>query len=91
MALYIADFIKFLRERDLHESLPHAKAHFVNQLPYIIKIYTNNNTSHHENNQRFIADPVARRQWEREARRQEVCAALTELAAKSQQPAIDPF
>lgn len=91
MALYIADFIKFLRERDLHESLPHAKAHFVNQLPYIIKIYTNNNTSHHENNQRFIADPVARRQREQEARRQEVCAALTELAAKSQQPAIDPF
>jgi len=93
MERYIADFIKFLRERDLCETLPHAKAHFVNQLPYIIKIFTNNTNhpSYHENNQRYIADPVARRQAEREARRQEVCRAIAELEAASQQPAVIPF
>ncbi len=93
MALYIADFIKYLRERDLRETLTHAKAHFVNQLPYIIKIYHTNpsNPSNHENSQRFIADPVARRQSERESRRQAVCRAITSLAASSQQPAGNPF
>jgi hypothetical protein len=90
MASYVADFIKYLRERDLRETLPHAKAHFVNQLPYIIKIYKTNR-SNHESNQRFIADPVARRQSERESRRQAVCRAITGLAASSQQPAGNPF
>ena len=93
MEHYIADFIKYLRERDLHETLPHAKSHFVNQLPYIIKIYktNHNNPSDHENNQRFIADPVARRQSERESRRQAVCRAIAGLAAQGQQPAVNPF
>ncbi len=92
MERYIANFIKFLRERDLCETLPHAKVHFVNQLPYIIKIYNNtSNPFNHENNQRFIADPVARRQMERESRRQEVCRAIAELAAESQQPVVIPF
>jgi len=89
MAMYLMDFIKYLREQDARETLPHAKAHFVNQLPYIIKIYKTN--QNHENNQKFITDRVARREFERESRRQEVCVALTELAAQSQQPAIDPF
>ena len=89
MAMYLMDFIKYLREQDARETLPHAKAHFVNQLPYIIKIYKTN--QNHDNNQKFITDRVARREFERESRRQEVCDALTELAAKSGQPAIDPF
>jgi hypothetical protein len=89
MAMYLMDFIKYLREQDARETLPHAKAHFVNQLPYIIKIYKTN--LNHDNNQKFITDRVARREFERESRRQEVCDALTELAAQSQQPAIDPF
>ena len=90
MALYIADYIKFLRERDLRETLPHAKAHFVNQLPYIIKIYKSHQDNH-ENSQKFIADPVARRQSERESRRQAVCRAIAGLAAQGQQPACHPF
>jgi hypothetical protein len=90
MEHYIADFIKYLRERDLRETLPHAKGHFVNQLPYIIKIYKTNQDNH-ENNQRFIADPVARRQSERESRRQAVCHAIAGLAAQGEQPAVNPF
>ena len=90
MALYIADYIKFLRERDLRKTLPHAKAHFVNQLPYIIKIYKSHQDNH-ENSQKFIADPVARRQSERESRRQAVCRAIAGLAAQGQQPACRPF
>ena len=90
MKLYVADFIKYLRERDLKETLPHAKAHFVNQLPYIIKIYKSNQDNH-ENSQKFIADPVARRQSERESRRQAVCRAIAGLATSSQQPASNPF
>ena len=90
MALYIADYIKFLRERDLRETLPHAKAHFVNQLPYIIKIYKSHQDNH-ENSQKFIADPVARRQSERESRCQAVCRAIAGLAAQGQQPACHPF
>ena len=90
MALYIADYIKFLRERDLRETLPHAKGHFVNQLPYIIKIYKSHQDNH-ENSQKFIADPVARRQSERESRRQAVCRAIAGLAAQGQQSACRPF
>ena len=90
MALYIADYIKFLRERDMRKTLPHAKAHFVNQLPYIIKIYKSHQDNH-ENSQKFIADPVARRQSERESRRQAVCRAIAGLAAQGQQPACRPF
>ena len=90
MKRYIADFIKYLRERDLKETLPHAKAHFVNQLPYIIKIYKTNQDNH-ENSQKFITDPVARRQFERESRRQEVCRAIAGLAAQSGQPAVNLF
>ena len=93
MAMYIMDFIAYLRERDLRESLPHAKAHFVNQLPYIIKQYkTNqNHETHSKNRQEFIADPVTRRELEREARRQEVCRAIAEVAAEGQRPAVVPF
>lgn len=89
MEHYIADFIKYLRDRDLRETLPHAKAHFVNQLPYIVKIY--NSQQNHENNPQFIADPVARRQSERESRRQAVCRAIAGLAAQGEQPACHPF
>lgn len=94
MAMYIMDFIAYLRERDQRESLSRAKVHFVNQLPYIIKIYKTNNN--HENrisktNQEFIADPVARRRFEQECRRQEVCRAIAEVTAASQRPAVLPF
>lgn len=89
MTAYLHDFIHYLRERDMHESLPQAKVHFVNQLPFIIKKHQT--TQNHENNQKFIADPVARRKHERESRRQEVCRLITELAAGSQQPAVVPF
>ncbi len=94
MAMYIMDFIAYLRERDQRESLSQAKAHFVNQLPYIIKIYKTNNN--HENqfsktSQEFIADPVARRQSERESRYQEACRAIAEVTAEGQRPAIIPF
>lgn len=93
MATYVMDFIAYLRERDLCETLPQAKVHFVNQLPYIVKIYKTN--SHEKPNskyrQEYIADPVARRQFEREARRQEVCRAIAEIAAESQQPLVVPF
>jgi hypothetical protein len=89
MAMYVMDFIKYLREQDARETLPRAKAHFVNQLPYIIKIYKTNNN--HENSQKFIADPVARREFERESRRQEVCRTLAELAVQSQHPVEPPF
>ena len=89
MTAYLQDFIHYLRERDMHESLPQAKVHFVNQLPYIIKKHQT--SQNHENNQEFIADPVARRKHERESRRQEVCRLITELAAGSQQPAVVPF
>ena len=93
MAMYIMDFVNYLRERDLRETLPRAKVHFVNQLPYIIKRYkTNlNNEKNHENTQKFITDPVARRQFERESRRQEVCRAIAGLAAQSQQPVVNLF
>ncbi|MBQ9555885.1 MAG: hypothetical protein IJV05_06650 [Muribaculaceae bacterium] len=94
MAMYIMDFIAYLRERDLRESLTHAKVHFVNQLPYIIKQYkTNqNHETHSKNRQEFIAaNPVARREYEREARRQEVCRAIAEVAAEGQRPAVVPF
>ena len=89
MAMYLMDFIGYLRDQDARETLPHAKAHFVNQLPYIVKIYKTR--QNHENNQQFITDPVARRQSERESRRQEVCRALAKLAANGQRPAADPF
>jgi len=89
MAMYVMDFIKYLREQDVRETLPHAKAHFVNQLPYIIKIYKTNNN--HENSQKFIADPVARRKFERESRRQEVCRAIAELEEQAQHPVEPPF
>lgn len=89
MAMYVMDFIKYLREQDVRETLPHAKAHFVNQLPYIIKIYKTK--QNHENNQKFIANSVTRRKFERESRRQEVCLSIAELAAQSQQPVSDPF
>jgi hypothetical protein len=93
MATYIMDFIAYLRERDLHESLTHAKVHFVNQLPYIIKQFktNNNHETHSKTHQGFIADPVARREFEREARRQEVRRAIAELATQGQQPVVDPF
>ena len=94
MATYIMDFIAYLRERDLRETLPRAKAHFVNQLPYIVKIYKTNNSHEKPNSktrQEFIADPVARREFEREARRQEVCRAIAEVAAEGQRPAVVPF
>ena len=89
MAMYIMDFVAYLRERDLRETLTHAKVHFVNQLPYIIKQYKTNNN--HENNPKFITDPVTRREYERESRRKEVCCAIAELATQSQRPAVDPF
>ena len=94
MAMYIMDFIAYLRERDQRELLSRAKVHFVNQLPYIIKIYKTNNN--HENrisktNQEFIANPVARRRFEQECRRQEVCRAIAEVTAASQRPAVLPF
>lgn len=94
MAMYVMDFIAYLRERDLRETLQHAKAHFVNQLPYIIKIYKTNHNHEKQNSkthQEFIADPVARRQFERESRRQEVCRAIAEVAAEGQCPAVVPF
>lgn len=94
MATYIMDFIAYLRERDLRETLPRAKAHFVNQLPYIVKIFKTNNSHEKPNSktrQEFIADPVARREFEREARRQEVCRAIAEVAAEGQRPAVVPF
>jgi len=94
MATYVMDFIAYLRERDLRETLPRAKAHFVNQLPYIVKIYKTNNSHEKPNSktrQEFIADPVARREFEREARRQEVCRAIAEVAAEGQRPAVVPF
>ena len=89
MAMYLMDFISYLRDQDVRETLPHAKAHFVNQLPYIIKIYKTR--QNHENNQQLFTDPVSRRQSERESRRQEVCRALARLAANGQRPVADPF
>lgn len=94
MAMYVMDFITYLRERDQRETLSHAKVHFVNQLPYIIKIYKtqhNNERQHSKTSQEFIADPVARREFERESRRQEVCRAIAEVAAECQRPAEIPF
>ena len=94
MATYIMDFIAYLRERDMRETLPRAKAHFVNQLPYIVKIYKTNNSHEKPNSkirQESIADPVARREFERESRRQEVCRAIAEVAAEGQRPAVVPF
>ena len=94
MTTYVQDFITYLRERDLRETLQHAKSHFVNQLPYIIKIYKtqhNHEKLHSKNRQEFPADPVARRESERESRRQEVCLAIAELRAKSQRPVAVPF
>lgn len=94
MAMYVMDFIAYLRERDMRETLPRAKAHFVNQLPYIVKIYKTNNSHEKPNSktrQESIADPVARREFERESRRQEVCRAIAEVAAEGQRPAVVPF
>lgn len=94
MTRYVADFINYLRERDVTESLPNAKVHFVNQLPFIINKHKNRNnhdTQHTNTRQEFIADPVARRRSERESRRQEVCDAIAELAAQSRCPAPMPF
>lgn len=92
MSRYIADFVNYLRERDMTESLSQAKVHFVNQLPFIIKKYQlQSNNQYHETHQKFIADPVARRRFEQECRRQEVCRAIAELTAESQRPAVIPF
>ena len=93
MTTYIMDFIAYLKDQDVRETLPHAKAHFVNQLPYILKIHNTNrqHEKHNETHQQFIANPVARRQFERESRRQEVCRALADLAAHGEQPAVVPF
>ena len=94
MTTYVQDFITYLRERDLRETLQHAKSHFVNQLPYIIKIFKtqhNHEKQHSKNRQEYPADPVARRESERESRRQEVCLAIAELRAKSQRPVAVPF
>ena len=94
MAMYIMDFIAYLRERDQRETLSRAKVHFVNQLPYIIKIYktkNNHETRNAKTYQEYIADPVARRRAERESRRQEVCHAIAEVAAEGQCPAVVPF
>ncbi len=94
MAMHIMDFITYLRERDQRETLSQAKVHFVNQLPYIIKIYKTNNNhetrntkTHHE----YIADPVARRRAEQESRHQDCYRAIAEVAAESQCPAVVPF
>ncbi len=94
MATYVTDFITYLRERDLRETLQRAKVHFVNQLPYIVGIYRTkqkHENKHSKTHQEFIADPVARRQSERESRRQEVCRAIAEVAAECQRPAVVPF
>ena len=94
MAMYVMDFIAYLRERDMRETLSRAKVHFVNQLPYIIKIYKTNNNHEKQNSKTYpgyIADPVARRKFEQESRRREVCLAIAEVAAESQRPAVLPF
>lgn len=89
METYIQDFVRYLKDCDARESLPQAKHHFVNQLPHIIKIYKTK--SNHETHPKFIADPVARRRFERESRRQEVCRALARLAAAGGHPVDVPF
>ena len=94
MAMYVTDFIRYLRERDARETLQQAKVHFVNQLPYIINIYKNrlnDEKQHSIKHQEFIADPVARREFERESRRQAACRAIARLAAAGQRPAVIPF
>ena len=94
MAMYIMDFITYLRERDQRETLSQAKVHFVNQLPYIIKIYkTNNNheTRNTKTHQEYIADPVARRRAEQKSRLEDCYCAIAEVAAASQCPADVPF
>ena len=93
MAMYITDFITYLRERDQRETLSQAKVHFVNQLPYIVKIYKTNSheTRNTKTHQEYIADPVARRRAEQKSRLEDCYCAIAEVAAESQCPAVVPF
>lgn len=54
------------------------------------KFQNHENTSN-KNRWQYIADPVARREYERQSRRQEVCGAISELATQGECPAEVPF
>ena len=50
-----------------------------------------NETNHSNNRWQYIADPVARRDSERQSRYQQVCRSIAELTAQGVQPAEVPF
>jgi len=56
-----------------------------------IKNNQKNETNNSNNRWQYIADPVARRESERQSRYQEVCRSIAELAAQGVQPAEVPF
>ena len=56
-----------------------------------IKNYQKNENTNNKNRWQFIADPVARREHERQSRLQEVCGVITQLATQGEQPAQVPF
>ena len=104
MATYVADFVNYLRQQDSRETLSQAKTHFVNQLPYIIKLYKNQqhhaDTTHTRNAwrqpanaciQHYIYDPVARAEAEHASRQAAVARQIAALADEARHPRPLPF
>ena len=56
-----------------------------------LKNYQKHENANNKNRWQFIADPVARREQERQSRLQEVCGVITQLATQGEQPAQVPF
>ena len=56
-----------------------------------LKNYQKHENANNKNRWQFIADPVARREHERQSRLQEVCSVITQLATQGEQPAQVPF
>ena len=56
-----------------------------------LKNYQKHENTNNKNRWQFIADPVARREQERQSRLQEVCGVITQLATQGEQPAPVPF
>ena len=63
----------------------------INKKNNSIKNNQKNETNHCNNRWQYIADPVARRESERQSRYQEVCRSIAELTAQGVQPAEVPF
>jgi hypothetical protein len=56
-----------------------------------IKNYQKHENTSNKNRWQFIADPVSRREHERQSRLHEVCGIITQLATQGEQPAQVPF